>query len=167
MKGEKWPMKINILNSFAAGMLITTIISGAVYLSGDGGSLKASVKANKKAHLSESEMIDKLSSAGYVVQTKDEYDKSLKDAKTTADKKATPIDKKTEPTVNRVVVNVSEGMTSIDVGNQLVTAKIIPNAFKFSQDIEKKGVENDLRPGSYTVDSSMSYDQIIATIFKK
>jgi hypothetical protein len=172
MKGEKLQMKVNILSSFAAGMLIATIISGTVYLSGDGNNSKSAVKTNgnqssKKAQLSESDMIDKLAAAGYVVQSKAEFDKSIKEAKSSAQKNDSKEAKKTEPTVYRVVVNVSEGMTSIDVGNQLVNAKIIPNAFKFSQDIEKRGVENDLRPGSFAVDSSMSYDQIIGTIFKK
>jgi hypothetical protein len=170
MKGEKLQMKVNILSSFAAGMLIATIISGTVYLSGDGNNSKSAVngtQSSKKAQLSESDMIDKLATAGYVVQSKAEFDKSIKDAKSSAQKNDSKEAKKAEPTVYRVVVNVSEGMTSIDVGNQLVNAKIIPNAFKFSQDIEKRGVENDLRPGSFAVDSSMSYDQIIGTIFKK
>jgi hypothetical protein len=57
-------------------------------------------------------------------------------------------------------------MTSIDVGRVLENAKIIPNAFNFSKDIEKKGLEKKLRPGTFVVDSGMSYDQIVATIFK-
>jgi hypothetical protein len=57
-------------------------------------------------------------------------------------------------------------MTSIDVGNILVRANLVPNAFTFSKDIEKKGLENKLRPGVFVVDSQMSYDQVISTIFK-
>ena len=58
-------------------------------------------------------------------------------------------------------------MTSIDVGKMLEKAKIVPDDFKFSRDVEKKGVEKNLRPGTFTVDTEMTYDQVIATIFKK
>jgi hypothetical protein len=47
----------------------------------------------------------------------------------------------------------------------LVQASLIPDAFKFTQDIEARGLQNALRPGSFVVNSGMSYDQIIATIF--
>jgi hypothetical protein len=56
-------------------------------------------------------------------------------------------------------------MTSIDVANVLLQAQLIPDAFKFTQDIEARGLQNALRPGSFTVNSNMSYDEIIATIF--
>jgi hypothetical protein len=158
-----------MLGSFAVGMLITTIVSGTVYFSTKSDVTKAPANESvKKVQLSDSEMIDKLASEGYVVQTKAEFDKKINDAKTSAQKTATPAQNdKSKKVVYRVIVNVSDGMTSIDVGRQLVNAKIIPNAFKFSQDIEKRGVEKNLRPGTFAVDSGMSYDQIIATIFKK
>jgi hypothetical protein len=158
-----------MLGSFAVGMLITTIVSGTVYFSTKSDVTKAPANESvKKVQLSDSEMIDKLASEGYVVQTKAEFDQKIKDAKAPVKTAAAPVkNNKSDKVVFRVMVSVSDGMTSIDVGRQLVNAKIIPNAFKFSQDIEKRGVENNLRPGTYLVDSSMPYDQIIATIFKK
>lgn len=106
-------------------------------------------------------MKDKLEQAGYVVQTKAAYDKDLADAKSSAGKSANT------KTVNRVVFQVTDGMTSIDVGRLLEKANIVDDAFKFSKDVEKKGIENHLRPGTYVVDSTMSYDKVISTIFKK
>jgi cell division protein YceG involved in septum cleavage len=162
-------MRINLLSSFAAGILMTTTICGAVYFSDKSNVPKVSAKTPDnhtivKVQSSEKEMKKKLVTKGYVVQTKAEYDKKMKDAQSSEQNQASPEDNK--KTVTRVIVNVSNGMTSIDVGNILVQANLIPNALKFSQDIENKGLENKLRPGSFVVDSEMSYDQVISTIFK-
>lgn len=156
-------MRFNFLSSFSAGILVATSIFGVVYLSGDQGTAKTVVK-HEKVQLSDSEMKDKLVAAGYVVQTKAEHDKAT-GAKTANNKPAATTEK--PKVVNQVVVNVTMGMTSIDVGHQLQAAKIIPNAFNFSKDIEKRGLEKSLKPGTFSINSDMSYDQIINTIFKK
>jgi mannitol-specific phosphotransferase system IIBC component len=163
MKGEKWHMRINALSSFAAGILISTTICGVAYFS-DKSEVKTSVKTSErittgKVQLSENEMKDQLVAAGYVVQTKDEYEQSI-----AAEPKTDTVEENSK-NVTKVIVNVSNGMTSIDVGRTLEQAQLVPNAFNFSKDIESKGLQNKLRPGTYVVDSSMSYDQIIATIF--
>lgn len=162
-------MKFNLVNSFAAGMLITTIITGTAYFSSQSNGSKTSAnQTTKKIQLSDSEMIDKLASKGYIVQTKADFDKKISDAKASTQTPAAAVkNDQSEKVVYRVMVNVSDGMTSIDVGRQLVKAKIIPNAFKFSKDVEKRKLEKNLRPGSFLVDSGMPYDQIISTIFKK
>ena len=49
----------------------------------------------------------------------------------------------------------------------LVQAKIIDNAMTFFKEVEKRGLENDLRPGTFELDSNMSLDDAIKTIFKK
>lgn len=177
MKGEKLQMRINLLSSFAAGILISTTICGAVYFTDKSDAPKAVSKTSQtstskeKVQLTESEMKDKLAAAGYVVQTKAEYDKKINNAK--ASVKATPKkDSKAgnttaQKTVYRTVITVTDGMTSIDVGRMLAGAKIIQkDAFSFSKDIEARKIENKLKPGSFEVDSSMSYDQVISTIFK-
>lgn len=163
-------MRFNLLSSFAAGIFIATSISGAVYFSSKSEVSRTPVKTienqTKTTHLlSEKEMKSKLASAGYVVQTKAEYDKNIADEKAAAQKSISSDGSKSK-IVYRAVVTVSEGMTSIDVGKQLVKAKLIDNAFKFSKDVEKKRIENHLRPGTFLVDSGMSYDQVISTIFK-
>ncbi|WP_276211205.1 aminodeoxychorismate lyase [Heyndrickxia coagulans] len=155
---------MNKLSSFAAGILLATAVTGAVYFSETGKAADNTVKKTNTAEtakLSNSQMKDKLEHAGYVVQTKAAYDKDLADAKSSTEKSV-----KTK-TVNRVVFQVTDGMTSIDVGKLLEKANIVDDAFQFSKDVEKKGVENHLRPGTYVVDSTMSYDKVISTIFKK
>lgn len=171
MKGEVFQMRVNLLTSFAAGILISTTISGAVYFTNKTEAATKPVKVTEQTKTvtvqpTEDEMKNKLAAAGYVVQTKTDYDKNLNDAKAAAQKATPAEDNKSKKTVYRVVLNVANGMTSIDVGRALEKAKIIDNAFQFSKDIEKKGIENKLRPGTFVVDSDMSRDQIISTIFK-
>lgn len=156
-------MRINLLSSFAAGILISTTICGVVYFSDDSSTQTASAKSSGKGQLTEAQMKDSLESAGYVVQTKEELEKTLQAAKSA---ETTPADsKEKDKAVTQVVVNVADGMTSIDVANVLVQSQLIPDAFDFTKDIEARGLQNALRPGSFVVDSGMSYDQIIATIF--
>ncbi|MDQ0200203.1 aminodeoxychorismate lyase [Neobacillus ginsengisoli] len=164
-------MRINLLSSFAAGLLISTTICGAVYFSTKSDVPKAAVKTSEsqttvKVQPSENEMKNTLVSKGYIVQTIAEFDKKMKDAKGADQKQAAPADNQSNKAVTKVILNVSDGMTSIDVGNMLVRANLVPNAFNFSKDIEKKGLENKLRPGVFVVDSNMSYDQVVSTIFK-
>ena len=156
-------MRINLLSSFAAGILLATTISGVVYLTDDTTAKKVTAKSSDKVQLTASQMKEKLESDGYVVQTMEELEKTLQAAKNTETKPADS--KEQEKAVTQVVVNVADGMTSIDVANVLFQAKLIPDAFKFTQDIEARGLQNALRPGSFTVNSEMSYDQIIGTIF--
>ncbi|MEH7743674.1 aminodeoxychorismate lyase [Neobacillus drentensis] len=160
-------MKFNVVSSFAAGILLATTICGAVYFTDDPVVTKAAAKPTKTEQKTvvqptETEMKDKLLAAGYVVQPKAEYDQTLEAAKKAASTAANGSQK----IAYRSVITVTQGMTSIDVGKMLEKAKIVPDDFKFSKDVEKKGVEKNLRPGTFVVDTEMTYDQIIATIFK-
>ncbi|WP_197028410.1 aminodeoxychorismate lyase [Bacillus sp. EB01] len=160
-------MRINLLSSFAAAMFLTTAICAVVYFTVD--TPKASSKTEKveKVVLSEGEMKGELETKGYVVQTKEEYDKTINDAKAAATKQTKPAEAPSNAKpVTKVVINVSDGMTSINVGRALEQAGIVKDAFAFSKDIEKKGLMKKLRPGVYMVDSSMTYDQVISTIFR-
>ncbi|MEH7255220.1 aminodeoxychorismate lyase [Neobacillus niacini] len=157
-------MRINLLSSFAAGILISTTICGIVYFSDDSAAQKVSAKSSGKVQLTSAQMKEKLEVEGFVVQTKDELEKTLQAAKSS---ETTPIEtEEKEKSVTQVVVNVANGMTSVDVANVLIQAQLIPDdAFAFTMDIESRGLQKALRPGSFVVDSGMSYDQIIGTIF--
>lgn len=158
-------MRINLLSSFATGVFITTSICAAVYFSSNGGASKASVKTTdthvsvKSDHLTENEMKNKLIAAGYIVQKKADSNKNIKAGTSPAPN--------SQKVVKQIVINVSEGMTSNDVGHALQNAHIITNVVTFELDIHNKGIEKYLRPGTYTVNTGMSYDQIVSTIFKK
>jgi hypothetical protein len=166
VKGERFQMKINALTSFAAGILMATTICGVVYLVDGkevekGSATKTENQISREVVITDEEMKNNLETKGYVVLTQEEYEaaKALNETKET-----TPNETNTK---TRVIVNVTNGMTSIDVGNMLVEAEMIPNAFAFTKDIENKGLQNTLRPGVFVLDSDMSYDEVISTIFKR
>ncbi|WP_066304615.1 aminodeoxychorismate lyase [Bacillus sp. FJAT-29814] len=163
-------MRINLLSSFAAGLLLATTISGAVYFTEKSDAPKAAAsksKATEPAKASAADPKQELEAKGFVVLTKDEYDANLKNAEEAGKTQEPPANPEAANTVTKIVINVSEGMNNIDVGRILVQAGFIENAFNFSKDIEARGLQNKLRPGSYSVDSGMSYDQMIAIIYRQ
>lgn len=169
----------SVLRSFAGGLIVAAGIIGIAYLSG-GADGKATVKK-----MSEDDMKAELTEKGYVIKTEEEWNEQLKaidraqaeaekakaEAKKNADNKKAEAEKPAESSgeekvIYRTVVNVTSGMTSIDVGHTLETAKIIPNALEFSQEVERRGLSSQLRPGIFEIESGMTIDQIIGTIFR-
>lgn len=166
-------MKANIVNSFAAGLLISAGVCGAVYFS---GSSKGENNSKKATALTEEEMKTNLANSGYVILTNAEWEKQLtaieeqkKEATTEKAKEEKAKEeqpKKDTEVVSRTIVNVASGMTSIDVGNALEQGKILDDAMKFFHEVEKRGLSNELKPGTFEVDSNMTMDEIISVIFK-
>ncbi|MBB6446103.1 endolytic transglycosylase MltG [Bacillus benzoevorans] len=167
-----------VLRSFAGGLIVAAGILGIVYLSGGSGD-GTTVKK-----MSEEDMKTELAEKGYVIHTEKEWQQqedvvasakadAEKAAKEAANAKKANTKEKTEPAapaaeqkvVYKTVVNVSSGMTSIDVGRTLETAKIIPSALEFSQEVERRGLSGNLRPGIFEIESGMTTDQIIGIIF--
>lgn len=168
MKGEKELMKANIISSFAAGLLVSAAVCGAVYFSTPNSSEKSSKKATDV--LTEEQMINNLSSSGYVILTDTELKQQLATAKAEKSEKQPQQekekDKAEDEVVYRTIVNVSPGMTSIDVGRALVKGKIIGSAKTFFNEVEKRGLSNELKPGTFELDSNMTMDEVISSIFK-
>ncbi len=171
-----------VLRSFAGGLIVAAGITGIVYLSGGSG------EGTSVRTMTEEEMKTTLTEKGYVVKTEEEWNQlvaAIDTAQAEVDKAKAdkPAESEnpapTEPAepaepaapaegeqaVYKTIVNVSSGMTSIDVGRTLETAKIIPNAFEFSQEVERRGLSSKLKLGVYEIDSNMSIDQILATLF--
>ncbi|WP_240794225.1 endolytic transglycosylase MltG [Bacillus sp. BHET2] len=159
----------NSLRSFAAGLLIATSLIGAVYLFGPSEAKSTSTEETVKVEKpSEDEMVKQLTSKGYVIHTEEQWNKQLaamneKQEKNGEDKKDQNTDGKV---IYKTMLTVSTGMTSIDVGNALEKANIIKSGLDFYKEVEKRGLENDLRPGTFEVESGMTTDEIISTIFK-
>ncbi|WP_240628607.1 endolytic transglycosylase MltG [Bacillus salacetis] len=162
----------NSLRSFASGLLIATTLIGAVYLFGPSKAESSDHREKKPdtKQISEKEMIDQLASKGYVIHTEDEWNKKTAAAadKEKADEESEQKQEGTsgEKIVYRAILSVSDGMTSIDVGNALENAKILENGIDFYKEVEKRGLENDLRPGTFEIESGMSMDKIISIIFE-
>ncbi|MCA1059650.1 endolytic transglycosylase MltG [Rossellomorea aquimaris] len=159
----------NSLRSFAAGILIATSLIGAVYLFGPSEAKSTGKEEPAKVEkLSEDEMVKKLTSKGYVIHTEDQWEKQLQAMNENQQDKET--EKKDDnadgEVIYKTMLTVSTGMTSIDVGNALEKANIIESGLDFYKEVENRGVENDLRPGTFEVESGMTTDEIIRTIFK-
>jgi hypothetical protein len=167
-------MTPNSLRSFAAGLLAAAILTGSVYLFGPSeakSTEKPSDKTEKAEKLSKEEMIEQLTAEGYVINTEEEWSKQLAAAAKSSEKKDDKAEKKTddktgEKVVYRTILTVSMGMTSIDVGNALEKAHIIESGIQFYKDVENRGLENELRPGTFEIESGMTTDEIISVIFK-
>jgi hypothetical protein len=159
----------NSLRSFAAGLLIATTLIGFVYMFGP-SEAKSTGKAEtvKTEKLTEEEMVKQLTSKGFVIHTEDEWNKQLAamNEKQEEKKEDNKEQKNDDSVVYRTMLTVSTGMTSIDVGNALEHANIIKSGLDFYKEVEKRGLENDLRPGTFEVESGMTTDEIISTIFK-
>jgi hypothetical protein len=163
-------MTPNSLRSFALGLLLAATVTGGFYFFGP-TEAESTVKSENKAKsekLTEEEMIEKLTANGFIVHTEEEWNKQNEAA---TEKKEETSDKKSEKendgeVVYRTILNVSMGMTSIDIGNALEEAKIIDDGMKFYKEVENRGLENELRPGTFQIESGMSMDEIITIIFK-
>jgi hypothetical protein len=165
-------MSAKTMRSFAGGLLVAASILSAVYFFGPS-------PAQTAGKLSTAEMKSLLTSEGYVIHTKEEWNEQLA-AVDAAEKKAEEAGKANEAkakdtakeqtgeekVVYRMMLSVASGMTSIEVGQALESAKIIPSGREFSSTVESRGLANALRPGMYEIQSGMSVDEIIGAIFK-
>lgn len=90
-------------------------------------------------------------------------------AKEAEEKKAAEAEKAKEPEkeIHRLTLVVASGMYTGDVAKALAEAKIVPNAYEFSQLVESRGLASALRPGTYEISSEMTIDEIISAIFKQ
>ncbi|MBT2688518.1 hypothetical protein J7I93_10015 [Bacillus sp. ISL-47] len=166
-------MTANSLRSFAAGLLVAAVLTGGAYFFGASEAKSTQKPADKtekvvkQEKLTDKEMIGLLSSKGYVINTEDEWSEQLAAAAKVNEKTEEKSNKETgEKVVYRTILTVSMGMTSIDVGNALERANIIDSGIQFYKDVEKRGLANELRPGTFEVESGMTTDEIISVIFK-
>lgn len=170
-------MKPNVITSFAAGLLISGAVCGAAYLSEQTSSDEKVDKVDETekvtAEVSEEEMKNSLADSGYIILTNEEWERQL--AMTEENKVETseeqeevkePQAEPKEVIVYRTIVNVASGMTSIDVGNALAKGKIIDSGKTFFNEVEKRGLANKLKPGTFELESNMTMDEVISIIFK-
>jgi hypothetical protein len=158
-------MKTNAIQSFAIGLLVATGVFAAVYYFGPSGTTTSqTVKAS-----TEDEMKIALTDRGYVIQTQEEWNQqqvALEEAKknsTNAPKEEAPAE--TGTVEYHAMLSVSSGMTSIHVGQALEQMKIINKASDFSNQVEARGLSNELKPGIFEVKSGMTIDELISVIF--
>ncbi|MCJ8007452.1 endolytic transglycosylase MltG [Lederbergia wuyishanensis] len=166
------------MRSFAGGIIVAASMCGAVYYFGP--SEADSAKAVEKPSIDE--MKSTLISEGYVIHSKEEWQKqeaAIEAAKDSAKEKTEEQTKENgeekteekseevkEKIIYRTMISVTPGMTSIDVGKALERANIIDSGMEFFKEVEKQGLSKNLRPGTYEVESEMTMKEIISIIFK-
>ncbi len=159
------------MQSFAGGLLVAASVCAAVYFFGP--SEATTTQAQEKPTIDE--MISLLGADGYVIHTEEQWQEQLAafEAETESEEKPEAEEKATEEKtevkeviIYRTLLTISPGMTSIDVGEALVRAEITDSAMTFFKEVEKRGLANDLRPGTFEVNSEMSLDEVISIIFK-
>ncbi|MFD1737440.1 hypothetical protein ACFSCX_12830 [Bacillus salitolerans] len=166
-------MNINRTSSFASGLIVATLICTIAYFLSprDVSSNERYVEIPTEEE-AKSLLIDK----GYVIQTRVEWESQQNSLSNAQSQKNSVRENESEnPTLSKneneevvyqTILNVSTGMTSIDVGNVLVQAGIVDRPMTFVQEVEKKGVANKLRPGTYEINSNMTMNDVISIIFK-
>lgn len=169
-------MKPNVITSFAAGLLLSGAVCGAAYLSEQTSSddkADKDVETNKvAAEMSEEDMKNSLADSGYIILSNEEWERQLavtaesEEEASEEEVAAQPEAEVKEVIIYRTIVNVATGMTSIDVGNALAKGKIIDSGKTFFNEVEKRGLANKLKPGTYELDSDMTMDEVISIIFK-
>ena len=164
MKGATLHMTSNSIRSFAFGILIAAGVTGLVYFTAPNEANGDKETETKKVveMASPEEMKKSLEDQGYIIHTTEEWNNVVSNS---LEKEAqqTPGEEKV---IYRTMISVSSGMTSINVGDVLKQTGIIDDSFAFSKEVENRGLSNGLKPGIYEVNSEMSLDEIIATIFK-
>ncbi|GAE33685.1 hypothetical protein [Halalkalibacter akibai] len=170
-------MKVNTIRSFAGGLIVAATVCGAVYFFGS--SEATTTQAQEKPTVDE--MITLLGSEGYVIQTEEQWQEALAVVESEPEEEEIVIEEepeevKEEPEekevevkeviIYRTMLTVTPGMTSIDVGQALVKANVTDSAMDFFKEVEKRGLANKLKPGTFEVDSEMSLDKVISIIFK-
>lgn len=150
--------------SYAVGLLTASIVIGIVYL--------CDSSEGPKAALTEDEMIEQLTAAGYLIHTEEEWNEMVapssgENSENGNEQPSENEEAQDEPeeTVRKITITVSPGMTSIDIGKILEREDFIENAYDFTNRVEEKGVANRLQLGTFEVDSSMTMDEIIAVLF--
>ena len=71
------------------------------------------------------------------------------------------------PTVKTAVINITKGMLCMEVANILYREGIIDNAEEFNMYMRQHNYTHEILIGTYTLDSSMSFDEIADKIVRK
>ncbi|KAB2332002.1 hypothetical protein [Bacillus mesophilum] len=169
-------MTAGTMRSFAAGLLAAATLVAIVYFlsPSEPKTTEAKQVQEEAKALTEDEMKAELTDKDYIILTEDEWSKQLAEAKASAEPEKTEEPAKedeqetesAEKVVYRTMLTVTSGMTSIDVGDALERANVIKNANDFFKEVEKRGLSNELRPGTFEVESGMTMDELVSVIFK-
>ncbi|NEU30733.1 endolytic transglycosylase MltG [bacterium LRH843] len=139
------------LQYFAGGLfLATAILAGVHYLSGDATS---EVPKLSQAPSIE-EMKQTLETEGFIILSTEEMDKMQADLQQASETEA--------KTIYTMVLQVTAGMTSLDIAEQLVRGHIISDRSVFLDYVNANQLAGALRAGEYELNSNETIEEITA-----
>ncbi|WP_078391350.1 hypothetical protein [Shouchella patagoniensis] len=159
------------MRSFATGLLVAGGALGFVYYTSD----TKQANSAEQTEATIEDMHESLTEAGFVVQEQEEWnqmERDLEEALAAAENATDSDDEgnnevdEEERIVYRTILHVVAGMTSIDVGNMLEEAGIVDSGYDFYEEVENRGLSNELRPqvtGELT--SEMSLSEVVDAFF--
>lgn len=153
-------MSSNGLQSFSSGLfLATAIIGGIYYLSQE--THTAAPKPEDLEAFSISEMKQELEGEGFVVFTTEELEQeraTTRDDQTDSEDSST----KEEPQIiYTMLLQITAGMSSYDVAEQLVRGHIIGDRTVFLDYVEANQLAQSLRVGEYELRSDMTIEEML------
>lgn len=157
-------MQRHSLRGFALGMFLTACVI-----------LLVSYSHNEDRHqevtktFSKDEAIQKLEKDGYHVLSTSEWidlqkqienieDNNKDTVSDSEDQDKDNVVKENEPIT--YVLEIKQGMNSIDVGEELAVANIIKSKRGFQEYLIETGLDTSIQLGSYMIKSDMSYEEI-------
>lgn len=169
MKIEELSMNKRSLRSFGIGILFSVSILGAAYISTNEGQKTESITIE--------EAKERLKQENYLIYTEQEFESVKKEIVTKIEKEkieATEQKKKEEKsdetskpkTIITYHLEVTSGMTSNDIVERLLNAKIIKDSEQFQNYLDDNGYSTNIQLGVFILTSDMSLEQIARTITK-
>nr|WP_275580403.1 endolytic transglycosylase MltG [Metabacillus iocasae] len=103
-----------------------------------------------------------LDSKGYATIKQADYEHLLQAQKNQKhNENSAPHEKdKASHLINKAKIEITSGMTSMDISSKLVEAKIIKNSADFEQYLAKNQLTTKIQIGSYLLSSDMSHKEI-------
>jgi Ca2+-dependent lipid-binding protein len=153
------------LRSFGIGILFSVSILGAAYFSTNEVQKDISIEEAKK----------RLKKENYLIYSEQEFESVKKEIVTKVEKEkieATEQEKKEQntgetskpKTIITYHLEVTSGMTSNDIVDRLLNAKIIKDSEQFQKFLDDHGYSTKIQLGVFVLTSDMSLEQIANTI---
>ncbi|MFA9455802.1 hypothetical protein ACERJO_03415 [Halalkalibacter sp. AB-rgal2] len=153
------------LQQFAGGLfLATALIGGALYVSHSQEEVtdaEEDREAPLTSHeeLSTTQLIEQLEQEQYVVISEDEF--AELHAQLDEQEDRTEENEHERQTTYVMILEISQGMTSYDVAEQLVRGRIINNEQDLLSYVQNEQLSHRLRTGQYEVTSDMTIEEIV------
>ncbi len=151
------------LQSFSSGLFLATAIFGGIYYLSYEEEMTTSIQQTEvNVSSSLSTMKQELEEDGFFVLTEEEMEQKLAESDTLQKNASPDLQTEEEPRIiYTMLLQISAGMTSNEVADQLVRGQIIEDRSVFLDYVETNQLTQSLRIGEYKLQSDMNMEEII------